>query len=68
MKRDIEYIAIHCSAGYGTVESIKNFWKNILKWKSVGYHIITITGNYGASTLTAGERAIATGKGWIISG
>lgn len=40
MKRDIEYIAIHCSAGYGTVESIKNFWKNTLKWKSVGYHII----------------------------
>ena len=35
---------------------------------AVGTQIITITGNYGASTLTAGERAIATGKGWTISG
>jgi len=29
---------------------------------------ITITGNWGASILTAGERAIATGKGWLITG
>ncbi len=35
---------------------------------AVGTQTITITGNYGASTLTAGERAIATGKGWTISG
>ena len=35
---------------------------------AVGAQTITITGNYGASTLTAGERAIATGKGWTISG
>jgi N-acetylmuramoyl-L-alanine amidase len=38
--RNIKYIVIHCSAGYGTVESIKNYWKNILRWKTVGYHII----------------------------
>ena len=35
---------------------------------AVGAQTITITGNYGASTLTAGERAIATGKGWTILG
>ena len=29
---------------------------------------ITITGNYGASLLTAAERAIATNKGWTIAG
>lgn len=29
---------------------------------------ITITGNWGASLLSAAERAIATGKGWTISG
>jgi len=29
---------------------------------------ITITGNYGALSLTAGDRAIATGKNWAISG
>jgi surface protein len=29
---------------------------------------ITITGNWGAANLTVGERAIATDKGWVISG
>jgi surface protein len=29
---------------------------------------ITITGNWGASSLTVGERAIATDKGWTIVG
>ena len=29
---------------------------------------ITITGNWGAAGLTAGERAIATDKGWTIVG
>lgn len=29
---------------------------------------INITGNWGASALTAGERAIATGKNWVIVG
>lgn len=35
---------------------------------AVGTQTITITGNYGASSLTVGERAIATGKGWTIVG
>ncbi len=39
-KRDIKWIAIHCTAGYGNVDSIKKYWKNTLKWKTVGYHII----------------------------
>ena len=30
-------VVIHCSAGYGDVESIKIFWKS-LGWKSPGYH------------------------------
>lgn len=29
---------------------------------------VTITGNFGASDLTAADRAIASGKGWIITG
>jgi hypothetical protein len=29
---------------------------------------ITISGNWGASLLTPAERAIATGKGWTITG
>jgi len=33
-----------------------------------GSQTIAITGNPGAAGLTAGERAIATGKGWTITG
>ena len=38
--RKIEYIAIHCTATQpnATKESILNYWKNTLKWRSVGYH------------------------------
>ncbi|MCO5229606.1 MAG: N-acetylmuramoyl-L-alanine amidase [Chitinophagales bacterium] len=36
--RLIKGITIHCTAGYGDVESIKEFWKKKLGWKVVGYH------------------------------
>lgn len=38
--RAIRYIVIHCTASQPTAtkESILNYWKNVLKWKSVGYH------------------------------
>lgn len=38
--RNIKYIAIHCTATQPTAtkQSILNYWKNILKWKNVGYH------------------------------
>ena len=40
--RDIKYIAIHCTAGQPnqTTKSILDYWKNTLKWKSVGYHYL----------------------------
>lgn len=40
--RNIEYIAVHCTAtGQNTtVESIKKYWKEKLGWKSPGYHYI----------------------------
>lgn len=40
MARNIKYLAIHCTATQpeATKESILNYWKNVLKWKSVGYH------------------------------
>ena len=40
--RDIKYIAIHCTAGQPTqtTKSILDYWKNNLKWKSVGYHYL----------------------------
>ena len=47
--RNIKYIVIHCTAGSQTqtTESIKNYWKNVLKWKSVGYHfLVNADGSY----------------------
>lgn len=38
--KNCKNIVIHCSAGYTPVESIENYWKNTLKWKGKGYHII----------------------------
>jgi N-acetylmuramoyl-L-alanine amidase len=46
--RRIEYIVIHCTATpHNTkIDSIKNYWKNVLKWQNVGYHyIIEANGN-----------------------
>lgn len=37
--KDIKDIFIHCSAGYGSIESIQKFWKS-LGWNSPGYHLI----------------------------
>jgi N-acetylmuramoyl-L-alanine amidase len=38
--RDIKYIVLHCTAGPQTqsVQSILNYWKYSLGWKSPGYH------------------------------
>ena len=38
--REINYLVVHCSATQPTAtkESILNYWKNVLKWKSPGYH------------------------------
>lgn len=40
--RQINYIAVHCTGASQkqTVESIKAYWKNMLGWKSPGYHVI----------------------------
>jgi N-acetylmuramoyl-L-alanine amidase len=43
--REIKYIAIHCTAGgvNQSTQAIKDYWKNTLKWKSVGYHYLIST-------------------------
>jgi N-acetylmuramoyl-L-alanine amidase len=40
MMREIKYIVIHCTACQPNTkkEAIINYWKNTLKWKTVGYH------------------------------
>jgi N-acetylmuramoyl-L-alanine amidase len=38
--REIKYIVIHCTASKPNTkkEAILSYWKNTLKWKTVGYH------------------------------
>lgn len=38
--RGINNIIIHCSAGFGDIDSMKKFWKETLGWRSPGYHIV----------------------------
>ena len=35
--KNIRYIVVHCQAGHGTLQSMQNFWKTSLGWKSPGY-------------------------------
>ena len=41
-KREVKYLVLHCTAGQPnqTTKSILDYWKNNLKWKSVGYHYL----------------------------
>jgi N-acetylmuramoyl-L-alanine amidase len=56
--RNITHIFIHCTAGFGSVESIKRYWKSI-GWKSVGYHrLIEVDGSVNA---LAGYEEITNG-------
>ena len=40
--RTIKYIVVHCTATpqNSKVEAIQRYWKDVLKWKSPGYHYI----------------------------
>lgn len=40
--RSVSFLVVHCSAsGQKTkVKDIQAYWKNVLKWKSPGYHVI----------------------------
>ena len=40
--RDIQYLVLHCTAGNPKQKTsdILHYWKNTLKWKSVGYHYL----------------------------
>jgi N-acetylmuramoyl-L-alanine amidase len=40
--RDIRFIVLHCTAGPSnqSTKAILDYWKNNLKWRSVGYHYL----------------------------
>ena len=40
--RTVNRIVLHCSATdlNTSVDSIKNYWRNVLKWRNPGYHYI----------------------------
>lgn len=42
MKRPIKYIALHCTATpqNTSVMAIQRYWRDSLKWKSPGYHLL----------------------------
>ena len=42
MKRQIKYIAIHCTATQptATVAAIQRYWRDSLGWKNAGYHLL----------------------------
>ncbi len=42
--RRIKYIVIHCTATQqgATIESIQGYWRDVLKWKSPGYHFVIL--------------------------
>lgn len=43
--RDIDYIVLHCTATHqsATVEGIKKYWREVLKWRNPGYHYLIDT-------------------------
>jgi N-acetylmuramoyl-L-alanine amidase len=59
--RTINKIVIHCSGGSqdATVESIKRYWREVNKWKTVGYHFII--DKHGIETQLAGIPQITNG-------
>ena len=59
--RTIKFIVVHCTATpqTTTIQSIQNYWRNTLKWRSAGYHqIITPDGKI---TRLAPDSAICNG-------
>jgi N-acetylmuramoyl-L-alanine amidase len=59
--RDIHYLVLHCTAGNPKQKTsdILHYWKNTLKWKSVGYHYLIDAD--GTITQLADESQITNG-------
>ena len=59
--REIKHIVIHCTATPqgAKVASIQRYWREVLKWKSPGYHVII--DKDGTVTRLAPDEAICNG-------
>jgi len=59
--REIKHIVLHCTATQpqASVQSILNYWRNVLNWKNVGYHYLIDP--IGAIHQLAEESTIANG-------
>lgn len=55
--RNIKYIVIHCTATpqHTTVQSMINYWRNVMGWKNPGYHRV-VKADGGVETLLPDEQ------------
>ena len=62
-RRKINYLVVHCTgaAQNQSVTSIKQYWRQHLKWKNFGYH--AIIDKYGKIHWLASEDTICNGVG-----
>ena len=61
-------VSVNFSACQLSQSELVNIFNNLLDRTLLTAANINITGNWGATALTAGERNIATGKNWTITG
>ena len=61
--RAIKYLFVHCTATQqnATIDSIKKYWREHLKWKSPGYHILI--DKDGVKHILLGDESISNGVG-----
>lgn len=66
--RLIKYLVVHCTATpqTATVQSIQKYWKNTLKWKSPGYHVIVKPDGTAVELLSIDQVSNGVG-GWNSS-
>lgn len=59
--RTITHIVVHCTATSpgASVDSIRRYWRETLKWKSPGYHILV--DQFGEAHRLADDSAITNG-------
>lgn len=63
--RTIKYIVLHCSATSqnATIDGIQRYWRNVMGWKSPGYH--WIIDKQGNTHQLANDEAVTNGvKGY----